>query len=206
MRHESSPVIISFYTLDTPYEQEVLHLIDSCKQFSLPHHIKGVPSLGSWERNCAYKPTFILNTLNQLKKPVLWVDADAVFMKAPDFTLFSDCDCALRINPKVPEDHPERIYSGTVFVNYTPHGLTLIEQWQTECQNRHHIAPLFLQLFGRDSYFWDHIALTDVLAKNKEAIIKNIPIAYCKIFDGDTNVEAVIEHRQASRRFKHEIF
>ena len=63
----SFPLVISFYTKNTPYEAEVQNLIDSCRRFDLPHQIEGVESFGSWEMNCAFKPYFILKQLKQLQ-------------------------------------------------------------------------------------------------------------------------------------------
>jgi hypothetical protein len=103
------PLVISYYTKDTPYEQEVQRLISSCQTFSIEAQIEPRPSLGSWEKNCAQKASFILQKLREVKRPVLWVDADAVFLRAPDFREFDDCDFSVRINEFLPKDHESRI-------------------------------------------------------------------------------------------------
>ena len=41
------PIIICFYTIDTPYQQEVLNLINSCEKYQLENSIEGKPSRGS---------------------------------------------------------------------------------------------------------------------------------------------------------------
>jgi hypothetical protein len=55
------PIVISFFTLDTPYEEEVKKLRISLERLGVEADIQGVPSRGSWERNCAYKARYILD-------------------------------------------------------------------------------------------------------------------------------------------------
>ena len=41
-------LITSFYTKDTPYENEADVLINSLDKFDLPFHVEGVSNKGSW--------------------------------------------------------------------------------------------------------------------------------------------------------------
>ena len=92
-----TPIIICYYTKDTGYENEIENLITSCEKFSLPYVVDAIDSLGTWEKNCCYKPRYILDKITSLKRPVLWLDADCVVVQKP--TLFDslECDIALRI-------------------------------------------------------------------------------------------------------------
>jgi hypothetical protein len=201
--HRFSPVVISFYTLRTPYQQEVLHLMDSVERWGIEARIEGRESLGSWEHNCAYKPRFILQKLKELKRAILWVDADAIFHASPKWSEFIHCDLSLRINPSLGPTHGSKILSGTLFVNYSAQGLALIEQWIEACEKGLRTASALRELFGPGCYFWDQAALNEILWKNKKLRVHNLPLAYCKIFDLDKTAEVIIEHHQASRRFKH---
>ena len=49
------PTVVSYYTKNTPYEDEIKHLIASCEKFGIPYEIDGIPNLGSWEKNCCYQ-------------------------------------------------------------------------------------------------------------------------------------------------------
>lgn len=69
-RGTQDPLVISFYTENTPYQLEVLALISSCNELGIEAEIEGVPSEGSWERNCALKPFFIRKKLLEKKRPV----------------------------------------------------------------------------------------------------------------------------------------
>ncbi len=194
-----APLIVSFYTIDTPYEEEVERLKHSCKKWNLEACIEGVKSQGSWERNCAIKPKFILDKLKKFKRPIFWVDADSVFLKPPKFAQFMEYDFSVRFYEGLPEDHTSRVASGTVFVNCTEKGQKLIESWHEESTRQ-------LNDPKRQEEFWDQVALRDALKKQKD--LKVLPMAkgYSKIFDIDQffigSEEVIIEHYQASRRFK----
>lgn len=189
------PVIVSFYTKGTPYQIEVQNLIASCEKFSLEYEICGIESQGSWELNCAYKPFFILEQLEKWQQPILWVDADGVFMKSPLWQESFDKDLSVRIEP-VPDHHPSKVISSTVFVR--PEGADLIRMWIQNCRD-------ILFDSERKQEFWDQIALRDVVLQNWDRI-SPMPLSYAKIFDHPKDlvhvIDPVIEHFQASRRYK----
>lgn len=194
------PVIISFYTVDTPYQIEVQNLIASCAKYRLQTAIEGYPSFGTWELNCAFKPFFILQKMQQLQKPLLWVDADGVFLQKPTWQDAFQADLSVRMHDDLPTDHPSKVISSTIFVANTKKAEQLIRYWALETK-RLLLDP------ERKEEFWDQIALRNVLlASAKTAKIAPLPFSYAKIFDhpGDMKSipEAVIEHYQASRRFK----
>lgn len=193
------PLVISFYTAGTPYEEEAEILIASCKRWRLEYLIEARPSLGSWEKNCAQKPLFILEKLKEHKRAIFWTDADSVFIKPPDFTFFEGYDFSVRINSGLEEKHPSKVISNTIYANYTQETEKLIEQWMKNSLD---------QLYDkkRKEEFWDQTALRDALSTCKEARILPMPLAYSKIFDSDffkiAPSEVIVEHYQASRRFK----
>ncbi|NGX37023.1 MAG: hypothetical protein K1000chlam2_00173 [Chlamydiae bacterium] len=192
------PVIISFYTANTPYQLEVQNLIASCEKFGLEVAIEGVESFGSWELNCAYKPFFILQKLEELNQPLLWVDADGVFARAPTWQAAFEADLAVRMDEGLAADHPSKVISSTVFVRPSEAGKRLVREWIGKCHE-------ILLDPARKEEFWDQIALREAIAKNR-ARVAPMPLSYAKIFDhpGDcaTVENPVIEHFQASRRFK----
>lgn len=186
------PTIICYYTLETAYETQVEKLIDSCKTFNLPYSIDGIPNLGSWERNCCYKPKYILQKLSELKSPVLWIDADAEIVEKP--TLFENFspDIALRIVENVPDNHPSKMISGTVYVNHTPSAFDILRAWDFECE----------RLLQTETNVWDQIALRNVLLKS-QANIYGLSQAYYMVYDKrKEEEEAFIIHYQASRTEK----
>ncbi len=196
---EKEPLVISFYTAGTPYEEEAKALIDSCKRWKLEHAIESRPSLGSWEKNCAQKPLFILEKLKEHKRPVFWTDADSIFLNAPDFSLFHNYDFSVRTHDSLAADHPSKVISNTIYAAYTQETLQLLHQWMGNCIEE-------LQDRKRTKEFWDQIALRGALLSCPKTRLLSMPLAYCKIFDSDffkiAPSEVILEHYQASRRFK----
>ena len=192
------PVIVSFYTAHTPYQLEVQNLIASCEKFGLEMAIEGIESFGSWELNCAYKPFFILQKLEELNRPLLWVDADGVFARAPSWQEAFEADLAVRMDAKLPQNHPSKVISSTIFVRPTEAGKGLVRHWIGKCHE-------ILLDEKRQEEFWDQIALREAIAKST-AQVASIPLSYAKIFDHPEDrqqiEDPVIEHFQASRRFK----
>lgn len=140
------------------------------------------------------KPAFILEKLKKSSTPLLWVDADAVFLKEPDFSLFSEVDFAVRFMD-IFQDRPQyALNCATLFINQTKEAHELIESWAGRCTEL------------RAEPFADQISLYEVLKENTKAKILPLPISYCKIFDIDSffinDDEVIIEQRQVSRRYR----
>ena len=194
------PLIVSYYTQDTVYQLEVQNLIASCQQWQLAYHIEPIATFGSWERNCGYKPLFLLEKLQQFRTPILWVDADGVFFKNPEPLATFDSDFAVRINQNWANSHPSKVISGTVYVNATIGGERVLKSWAKACLDS-------LSDPQRTEEFWDQIALRDVILQTVPgAKISELPAKYMAIIDNPQDQkeidEIVIGHYQASRRFK----
>ncbi len=172
----------------------------SCEVFDLENSIEGIPSFGSWELNCAYKPFFIYKKLQECKRPILWVDADGVFTQRPTILPCFSADLATRIDFSAADTHPSKVISSTIYLNYTPKAAGLLQLWAKECQRQ-------LSDPARTGEFWDQTALRNVLLPNAPgASIASLPLSYTKIFDhphdnGEVS-DPVITHYQASRRLK----
>ncbi|MCP5504043.1 MAG: hypothetical protein H7A41_02695 [Chlamydiales bacterium] len=189
------PTIISFYTENTPYEKEAEDLAASCEKFNLPHEIDPMPNFGSWEKNCCFKPKYILKKLSDLQKPVLWLDADAIVYQKPTLFESLETDVALHSNHSLPENHPSKVNSGTLLFYPTPASFSLLEKWDQETE----------RLLEEDSEPWDQISLRNVLFKSGVRIYF-LDSCYCRIF---TKIESEDElknsffiHFQASRTLK----
>ncbi|NGX38755.1 MAG: hypothetical protein KR126chlam1_00065 [Chlamydiae bacterium] len=200
---EHFPVIISFYTKETPYEKEVENLIASCERFGLEHSIEGVESFGTRELNCTFKPFFLLQKLQELKKPLLWIDADGVVVQKPKWQEAFAADLAVRMHPELADDHRSKVITSTVFIRPTDGAKVLLKLWIKQCQETL-LDP------NRTDEFWDQTALRDAILKRPSGIsVSALPLSYAKIFDHPTDrllaPEPVIEHFQASRRFKKSI-
>ncbi|MEN9343780.1 MAG: hypothetical protein RLZZ453_567 [Chlamydiota bacterium] len=194
-----TPLIISFYTENTPYQLEVLNLISSCREHGLEFEVQALSCRGSWELNCAQKPLFIRDKLKEKKRPLLWVDADAIFRKPPDFSHLKPFDFSVREVLYHLHDRRFRFQASTLFINYTESALCFADKWASHCQKK--IEE------NRELAFLDQTSLYDLLPQEQSLCIGSLPLAYCKVFDTDAPLinqeEVVIELFQASRRFKH---
>jgi hypothetical protein len=188
-----TPLIISYYTKNTIYEKEVEGLIETCNELDLNCSIEGVQDLGSWEKNCCFKPTFIYQKLMEFKRPVLWVDCDAVILKEP---ACFDCDIALTINEKLDISDHSKILAGTIFVDYSPQSLEFIKAWEKMIIEEIEKKEKRMDLIEQE-------CLRDLIFSQKSLKIAPLPMGYCYIFDEEShNLEAkdiFIVHFQASR-------
>jgi SAM-dependent methyltransferase len=186
----AAPIVISFYTRGTPYEDEARTLRASCETLGLEHHICGVRPRGSWERNCAHKPRFIRETADALDRPVLWADADAVLRAAPVLLGGGEADFAVH------KAHGWQFASGTVYFNRTRAARALLDRWVELCE--------------ANPGTWDQVHLDtawEQIAARHPLRTCWLPQTYTKIFDlaPDARLRGqppVIEHFQASRRLK----
>ena len=181
--------IISMYTRNTPYEEEVVHLRQSLEQFEVPHTIYPIESKGNWEKNCQQKAICILDALESYSSNIVWVDADAVLNQYPGLFSELEGDFAFFWFP-----FDQRIRSGTLFLRNQPLIHNLVKDWiNLNTQNME----------------WDQVNLQTVWEKRYKDRIKVdiLPAAYCKIFDSQHQqvTEPVITHFQASRRFKEKV-
>lgn len=116
--------LISFYTKDWKYPQYAAALKADCERLSVSYRIDELPTTGSYLKNTCLKPQFILDKLNELKSPVLWVDVDASLYEVPvcDY----EADFAAR---RMPEHRERTWHVGTMWFNYTPAMVSFIECW-----------------------------------------------------------------------------
>lgn len=180
--------IISYYTENTPYEIEVENLRQSLCILGIDNIVSAVPNLGSWQKNTQYKPVFILDILNRTEHNLLYVDADAVVRSHP--VLFDSCEYDIGVHYR----NGKELLSGTIFLRNCPRTKELMRRW--------------IKCNAENPNKWDQQNLDLSIKKSKDLKLKiqNIPPTYCQIFDSMKNCgDPVIEHFQASRRFKNKI-
>jgi hypothetical protein len=191
------PLVVSYYTKKTPYEKEVENLIESCKLFNVEYHIEGIEDRGSWKENCAYKPYFLREKMKQFKRPILWVDADAIFLKGLRFEEFMFSDLVFYYDLSI-QDPRFSAMAGTVYINATEGGRASLDLW---CYYTEEI----LKMTGEVTPYLDQASLYFTVLSKPSFNYTELPITYVKVFDrsieGIHPSEVVIEHNQASRRF-----
>ncbi len=185
------PLIVSYFTKNTLYEKDAARLRLSCERFGLPFDIEGIEPFGKWHEHVCYKPLFILKKLKELKRPLLWIDADGeIVEKLP--SLAFDCDISLRTFNHFPKDHPCHLYAATAYVDYSPNSLSLIEAWAEGCQEKLRANP------GLEVS--DQVILNDLLQTSK-ARFKPLPPPFAALFDENLPRKYIVQH-QASRLYR----
>jgi len=181
----TEPVFISFFTIDTPYEDLATRLRGTLDRFGLEHRVVGINSVGSWERNCARKARFVYETWAELRRPVVWVDADATIDADPLVLRKCGADFAV---------HKTRGWefgSGTLFFGQSAEAGKLLDRWVLRCE--------------ADPLLWDQMHLDAAwadIASSERLITQWLPQSYLYIFDHPPEAPPVITHWQASRQHK----
>ncbi|MEM8757173.1 MAG: class I SAM-dependent methyltransferase [Planctomycetota bacterium] len=183
--HGELPLIVSYYTKDTPYEDEARGLIASLDALGLEHRVTGLPVTGSWIENCGRKVRLIRETWQDARRPVLWLDADARVHARPDLFAGIDADFAVRCFLGW------AFGSGTVFFNSTALAGMLLDDWL----HRVETEPTIGEQIHLDTAW-------EALACRAELRTLWLPPSHAMIFDEPArkHISPVIEHFQASRR------
>lgn len=182
-------VYVSFYTKNTPYENDVKTLEESLKKFELKYELFGIENQKSWERNCQQKSIIIKQALEKYPDNcIVYTDADSIICKEPELFEKINGDIGYCILPW----RDNEVLSGTLFFRNIPKIHTFIDRW------------IYL---NSTNLKWDQINLKEIIEHQSTdlSLIKYIlPHAYCHIYDNklqDVNIP-VVEHYQASRRYK----
>jgi hypothetical protein len=198
-------IICSYYTYDTPY-QGVAHefLMPSVFERKIPADIRGIMSLGNWNMNTSYKPTYIKKMLLHHKnKNIVFLDVDAEVLSYPE--LFEnipeeyniavhmlDRDSWYQQNTGVKE-----LLSGTLFIRNCKESLELVDKWIDLCASK--------------VLLWEQKLLQELL-EDTGVKIYELPLSYCYIKTlpngNEPHVKCedpVVVHHQCSRLYRNQI-
>lgn len=174
--------VVSGYTINTPYEKEVETLKKTLKKFRIStDHIVSYENKGSWEKNCQEKAKIIKQKLKELKKPIVWLDADSELFAYPN--LFNDIKEEVAFN-----SYNLGLNGCVLYFKPTEKVFELIEKW-IEKNNK-----------NPKEFFGDQTHLKEVIKENNISYYE-LPNSYCKI-DFFPSDKKIIGQNQASRRFK----
>jgi 5,10-methenyltetrahydromethanopterin hydrogenase len=176
-------IVVAFFTFETPYEDAAQRLIQSMEKYDIFYSVRGIKSRGSWLANTNYKPTFMLDMIDEYPElNIVCVDADAEFMAYPE--LFNELDCDIALH----EYHgPNMIETlcGTIFVKNNDAAREILERWKAflDQHPQKRQQPVMQKILNGNFY--------------------RLPAEYCKIFDKMPEVTSpVIVHHQLSRTAK----
>ena len=192
-------IVVSFVTENTSYESEVKNLESSLRVLNIPYHIFKYPALGSWRKNLDHKSDCILRAFEMFpEKDIVFLDSDAVVRRRP--VLFDELskrdgyDIAARFRKYKQSLISGSLLSGTLWIRNNPTGHKIVKLWhrigKDHQEIRHqHCLNIAINEIGVTSVF-------------------KLPEQYTYIFDEHGRYkppDIVIEHFQASRRFRKEV-
>lgn len=178
--------VVGFYTRNSFYEDEAKRMEKSARRLGLTVETSPIESAGSWVRNAALKPTFLLKAREQHRGPLLYVDVDAVFHNDPWPHINAiDADIGVFYS------HEGKLISATIFLADTPEVVELLREWKKACDSQPEI--------------WDQVTLQEILAttSDERLTVARLPVSFCWVFDRFKNgfsEEVFIEQLQASRQ------
>lgn len=196
------PIVVSFYTEDTAYENEIQRLRTSCVKFGLEYDFIGKPDLGTWRKNIHSRIQILRDFLDKHKgRDILYIDADGAILHYPElFENFKEDFGATYLDRKkyMPDiwdkdffGEPSRgqweILGGTMYFKNNARSRAMLAAWE--------------RLDAPMDTFISQVHLFDAIKEVPNLKVKQLPDGYCQIFDIMAAAgEPVIEHYQASRK------
>lgn len=88
------PTIISFAAGDDYYHDKARELASACESLGLNHSIDHFDDLGGldWGQICRFKVQFYKRKMQELDRPIIWIDADTKLLKRPEMFRNSKVD------------------------------------------------------------------------------------------------------------------
>lgn len=196
------PLYIAYFTRDTPYEGEAAQLRANLDKFGLPNDIRGVPNMGSWQRNTQFKARFVQSILAEYPgRPCVYLDVDAEVVQTP--TLFDDLPCDIA----AAKFGGHELLSGTLYLGATPKLNEIVATWVALCEEYPEKFPAGLLNYhpgGGDA--WDQRLLQIAINRTAGTHFVELPPAYTFIYDLSKerypDVSPVIIHWAASRKYR----
>ena len=193
-------IIVAYYTINTPYENEAKKLINSLNKLGLTYDVVGVNNLGNWQANTRFKAKFMEDMLNKHPgKNLLYVDSDAIVHSKP--ILFENYNYDIAVRWQDFRWRKNECLSGTIFMANNEKTRELCKRWQSINISEGPNANTFEQ--------WNLGTVIKQMEGEGKLITNNLPPEYTFIFDSMRalypNANPVIEHFQASRKLKNKI-
>lgn len=184
-------MIVSYYTVNTPYEQEAKEFEKSLKDNNITNYkIYPKQSNGSWVANTMIKAETILNAMNEFNKPILWLDVDCRVKDSLEY--FNGLDTDVAIYYLTSKWNPHELLSGTIYFGNTDKARDILKKWIEV--NKGHVN-------------WDQKNLQKILDiyKCKKVIFPDDYIAIKGLGHFQKVKKEKVFHTQASRRLRKRI-
>ena len=179
-------IVISGYTVNTKYEEEVKDLEGGLKKYNVPYKLYPYESRGTWRRNTMVKAELSQQGLNEHpNEDVIWIDADAVVHSRPDlFFELKNHDFDLCCHYLSTHYNPNELLSGTFVYRNNDKVKQLVDDWVNDKEIN-----------------WDQKKLQRLI-EGRDLKIMPLPYEYIKINrrgQDIRNLQCIIGHKQLSR-------
>ena len=197
-------IVVSFYTVRTSYEKEIKKLEASLKRFNIDYHFFACEPTGTWRGNLNHKSEVILKAFDMFPdRDIVFLDSDAVVRSWP--ILFDglskrhEYDMSAHFYSYLPHSGDrEELLSGTLWFQNNETSRAVVRRW-------HEIG---LRQPGTRHQMCLKQAIKELTAEGRPIRVFRHPFTYTCIFDyhrARRGQAPVIEHFQASRRFRREV-
>jgi len=127
---------ISFYCEpnDGTYYTKCAYFIkNKFDEFGLTYDIRELPnSENNYMLNCLKKPRFILDMLNELDEPLIWIDIDSHFQRPPSIM----DECTSDVGFVARRQAYNTPYCGLLYFSNTATTKKFLEDWAQRCENQ----------------------------------------------------------------------
>ena len=194
------PLVVAYYTVDTPYEGEAEVLKLSLESVGYDYRVSGVPNLGSWQRNTQYKARFLRFMLEAHPgRPLLYLDVDAVVIHPPKLLDGLQADLAAVHFANRRGRPGTELLSGTLWLGNTPACWEVVQEWIRLNEQ----YPVTLP-DGREA--WDQRTLALAIQRVPDVHFAELPQEYTWIAEltqrYNPGLQPVILHTRGAKRFK----
>jgi hypothetical protein len=186
------PTIVSYYTPNSAYERHAYKLKRSLGRLGLESIIEPREARHSWVENCAQKAEYVQEIRRKIKRPILWVDADAI-MQRPFYEL---CDCPADL--AVVKRQGWNFSGGQIYFGPGTGADLIIDIWADYCRKYPHVWDQVSLGYA----WWDAVLTTEISALwlDDSVFLKLERRFFRRIKQRLAGSAAVFLHRQESGR------
>ena len=203
IKYDKDWVLVSYYTLDTSYEEEIKKLKKSIDGMEIDYCLFGKTVRGSWRANLDHKSAVILEALKMFpKKCIVFVDSDAIVNQYPK--KFDELSLDQKANHIAAAFHLYKnslssgsLLSGTLWFNNSKNTHDLVRRW-------HEIGLKNPKIRHQHCL---RLAIDEYHHSGKLLFVHRLPDSYTYIHDYvyKGKIDPVITHYQASRKLRDEV-
>ena len=188
-------LVAAFYTNDF-YKKHAQRLVESIQRVGIQTYtIEQVHGCKTWSDAVCRKVSWIRETMDYLEDHdgLFYVDADAEFMRKPDWTVMKGCDFAAVEWKRHANCDPEAL-TGSMFFRNNDRVRGFLDEWDK-------LTPKY-----RHTFTPEQRSLAEYFSNPNPIAFKKLPLGWCRIFDDMkamvSDEETIIQHYQASREYK----